>query len=514
LESLARNVHLIRWFVIVVVVVCSPLVAHSVRAQGTDQSHRATTGGEPSGTVEPELVLRPCRLPSPLGEVDALCGELSVAESPEDPEGRRIGLNVVVMPAIEPRQEMVPLFELAGGPGVGVTGSAALYDGPLREHRRHRPVVLVDRRGTGGSNPLRCPDLEAVDPLRPMYPLELVRACRGELVRRASLDHYGTEIAAGDLDRVRAALGYDRIDLWGLSYGTILGQVYMRRFPERVRSAVLVGVAPVDLKTPLYHAAGAQRVLDLLIYECQMDPACNAAFPDLRREWNAVMDRFEKGPVQVTRRDPSTGKTRRVDLHRGPFAEAFRTLLGVTALQREVPLIIHRAAAGDFEPFLSHVQDGPSPFAEGLYLTVACSQGSPRIRPDEIHRFTSGTFLGDYRVREERAACAEWPSSPASERFFEGASADIPVLIMSGEMDHVTPPRFAADLCGRLPRCRMVSVPHLGHGPFDLELWANGDCFDRLALDFFASPVPEALNASCVATMVPPPFNLRVAPER
>lgn len=513
MEPFTRDDQLMRWLAVITVVVGAQVGPATARAQVADGS-RWGVGQNTSPTVEPKLVLRPCRLPSPFGEVEALCGTLTVAEDPEDAEGRKIDLNVVVMPALEPLEEAVPLFELAGGPGVGVTSAAAIYDGPLREYRRHRPVVLVDHRGTGRSNPLRCPELEAVDPLGPMYPLEAVRACRQELVSRASLEHYGTEMVASDLDRVRAALGYDRIDLWGLSYGTILGQVYIRRFPERVRSAVLVGVAPLDLKTPLYHAAGAQRTLDLLFYECQMDPDCNAAFPDLRREWNVVMHRFENGPVLVTRRDPEADDARRVELHKGPFAEALRNLLAVTALQREVPLIIHRAAAGDFEPFLSQVRGGPSIFAEGLYLTVACSQGSSRIQPGEIHRFTSGTFLGDYRVREESAACAEWPSPPAPEHFFEDATVDIPILIISGDMDHVTPPRFAAGLCGRLPQCRMVSIPHLGHGPFDLEMWTNGDCFNRLTLDFYANPVPEALETSCVPTMAPPPFALPPGTER
>jgi pimeloyl-ACP methyl ester carboxylesterase len=496
-----RSDHLKGWLVHLGVVGCALAVPVLARAQ---VPARMVT---PSDAMESALVLRPCHLPSPLGEVEALCGTLSVAEIPESRSGRRIDLNVVVMPALEPREAAVPLFELAGGPGVGVTSNAAIYAGPLQEYRRYRPVVLVDRRGTGASSPLRCPELEAVDPLGPMYPLELVRACREELATKASLDHYGTEIAADDLDRVRAALGFDRIDLWGLSYGTILGQVYMRRFPERVRSAVLVGAAPIDLKTPLYHAAGAQRTLDLLFYECQVDPLCSAAFPNLRRQWNVVMERFESGPVEVNRRDPGTGDTRTVQLQKGPFAEAFRRLLEVAALQREVPLIIHRAAAGDFEPFLSRVHDGPSIFAEGLYLTVACSEGSSRIRPEEIHRFTSDTFLGDHRVSEERAACAEWPSPAAPEHFFEHPAVGVPILVLSGEMDHVTPPRFAADICGRLPRCRLISIPGLGHGPWDLEMWTNGDCFDRIALDFYATPVPEAVDASCVGTMAPPSFS-------
>jgi pimeloyl-ACP methyl ester carboxylesterase len=454
------------------------------------------------------LLLEPCRLQGPIGDFDALCGRLPVPENPGDLAGPQIDLNIVVLPALTPREGAVPLFELAGGPGIAVTVAAGFYAGPGQGYRRHRPVVLVDRRGTGSSNPLRCPELEVGDALAPMYPLEHVRACHAELALRADLDRYGTDVAVGDLDRVREALGYDQIDLWGLSYGTILGQAYLRRFPHRVRSAVFMGVARLDFKTPLYHAASAQRALDLVFYECQMDAACRTAYPGLRSDWQIILQRLDEGPVWLSRDGTVSGEAQTVEIRRGPFAEAFRGLLGVTTMQRQIPLVIDRAAAGDFEPFLSRLPQGTSPFSLGLYLSVACSEGTLHIAPEDIHPLTAGTFLSDYRVNEERAACAEWPATIVTLDSSEVAAAEVPVLILSGEMDHVTPPRFAAELCAGLPLCRMITIPHLAHGPFDLDEWGNGDCLDQLAIDFFANPVPSVLDDSCVATMVPPPFTL------
>jgi pimeloyl-ACP methyl ester carboxylesterase len=473
-----------------------------------DRAGSEAVASDTTGSLE----LEPCQLPSPIGDVEALCGALPVPENPDRPEGRLIELNVVVMPALEPAADAVPMFELAGGPGLPVATDAGIYAGPLLEFRRHRAVVLVDHRGTGGSGPLHCPALEAADPIGPVYPLDLVRACRDELADVADLDHYGSEIAAADIDQVREALGAEQLDLWALSYGTILGQTYLRLYPHRVRSAVFVGVAPLDLKSPLHHAASAQRALDLVLSECQLDAACNRAHPDLRDEWQTLLRRFDEGPIRVSRVNGDTDRADPFKLHKGPFAESFRNLLSVTTSQREVPWIIHRAAAGDFEPFLSRLPQGESPYALGLYLSVSCSQGASRIRPDEIDRFTTGTFLGDYRVMEERAACAEWPTAPAAESFFETPTADVPILVISGEVDHVTPPRFARDLCSSLPSCRMVLVPSLAHVPFDLDNWTNGVCLERLVIEFFADPDSNALDIACVSSMIPPPFALPGGP--
>ncbi len=133
----------------------------------------------------------------------------------------------------------------------------------------------------------------------------------------------------------------------------------MKRYPDRVHRAVLTGFVPLDYRTPLYHAMNAQRVIDLLLFKCQSDSECSAKYPHLRSEWEAVA------------RD-----------HHGPFAEALRAYLGTAAAQRQLPSMIH---SGNFDGMM---RKGGSPFAEGMYLTIACSEGVSRIADADvpIHR--------------------------------------------------------------------------------------------------------------------------------
>jgi pimeloyl-ACP methyl ester carboxylesterase len=430
----------------------------------------------------------------------ALCGTLSVPEDPDRPERRTIRLNVLVLPALEPGRGAVPLFHLEGGPGVAASGAAEFYLGPGSLYRRTRDVVLVDQRGTGESGPLRCPTLERRSPLQDYQPVGEVAACRRTLEGQADLTKYSTSIAALDLERVRAALGYDRIDLWALSYGTRLAQTYLKAFPSRVRSAVLVGFAPLDYKAPLFHAVAAQRVLDLVLDACQLDAQCAARYPDLRREWRSLLERLEAGPVVVA--SPSPGAPA-LEIRRGPFGEALRTLLGTTAGQRRVPALIHRAAQGDFSALLERVPKG-TPGLEGLYLTIACSEGGARITDEDVRRHTAGTFLGDYRVGRERAACAAWRTYAVPESFYAPPTGGVPLLLVSGEMDHVTPPAWAEAFCAAIDSCTLLRVPALGHGPFDLDEWTHGECLDALMQGFYEHP--GHIEADCLREMRPPPF--------
>jgi pimeloyl-ACP methyl ester carboxylesterase len=440
---------------------------------------------------------------------DALCGSLEVAEDPARPDGRRILLPLVVLPAIGGEAGESALFELDGGPGLTTTDSKDFFLGPGRALRRGRDVVLLDQRGTGhGPHALRCPALESRGPLDDDYDPAAVAACRDELARRADLTLYGTWQAAADLDQARAALGYERIDLWALSYGTKAAQVYMKRFPGRVRTAFLIGTVPIDLRTPLFHAAAAQRVLDGVFADCQLDAACRAAYPDLRGEWRRVLERLDAGPVTARLPAADGGEPRTLEIRRGAFGEAFRGLLGTTTDQRNAPRIIHRAAAGDWAPFLAGLRTGPSPFAEGEYLSVECAESAARIAPADVAAATAGTFLGDYRVRGQLGACASWPRAELPPDFFEPArDPGAAVLVLSGEADHVAPPEWSAAVCAALPRCRLLRVPHLGHVPFDLDSWQEGaGCLDRLSLELLERGDAEGVDASCMGAMVPPPF--------
>ena len=447
-------------------------------------------------SAAPAFIVKPC---APAGRSAAVrCGTISVPEDPDASGGRTINLNVIVVQAKHRRPGVSPLFHLDGGPGIAATNVSEFYVGPGNIYRESRDVVLFDQRGTGGSNALRCPAIEHRYPLQDMYTNDEVIGCRDDLSGHADLSQYSTDIAAGDIDRVRRALGYPKIDLWAISYGTRLAQAYMKQFPKRVHRAVLVGFVPLDYRAPLYHAVNAQRVVDLILYECQRDNECSARYPNLRHEWQSLLQSLEQTPVRA---DTASGQ---ILIRRGPFVEALRTFLYTAAAQRQFPFIVHAAASSDFAPFLEILPKGSSLFAEGLYLSIACSEGVARINSADVPRYVNGTFLGDYRVRQELAACANWPAYSVPADFYAAQKTSPPLLVFSGEMDPVAAPEWGFQFCSNLPNCRFMSIPEFGHGPFDLDKWSEGACFDEMTVAFYRQAA--SIDASCVKRMRPPAF--------
>jgi len=426
---------------------------------------------------------QPC--PPPLAKAHARCETVTVAENPAKPAGRTIALNVVVVPAVKKKSGEPPMFHLEGGPGVAGTNAAEFYAGPGSLYREHRDVVLIDQRGTGKSNPLRCPELEKLGPLVEMYPLDEVKACREALEKSADLTQYSTERAADDIEAVRRALGYEKIDLWGLSYGTRLAQVYMKRYPSHVRRVLLAGFVPLAYRTPLSHAINAQRVLDLLFYKCERDAECAAKYPQLRDDWSSMMTSAKAAAVPA-----------------GPFAEAVRNLMGTAASQRKLPSDIHAAHEGHLDQIEKRFAPDTSQFAQGEYFSVVCSEATLRIREGDVPTMTAGTFLGEYRVRQELNACANWTKYDIAPSFYDPPKSGS-VLVMSGEMDATAPPDWAYEFCTKLPHCRVLLFPDLGHGPFDLDQWQHGECWDTIAARFLAT---GRVDDGCLKGMKPPAF--------
>src|SRR5215468_8704741 len=307
----------------------------------------AVTQTQPANAPRQKLALEPCRLPG--WNEDVRCGRYEVYENREAKTGRKISLRVVVAPALGEKAAPDPVFYFAGGPGgsaIDIFSRAG--KGYLAGLRRERDLVFVDQRGTGGSNQLACDlygdrnDMAAF--FGELFASERLRACRAELEKVADLKLYSTPIAMADLDEVRAALGYDKINLYGGSYGTTAALAYLRQYPQQVRTVTLSGVAPPSLKLPLSFGKGVDHALDRLFSDCAADAKCRAAFPNLKADFEAVTKKVEAGPLTFTAVNGFTRSSQQVTMTASAFREYVRVMLYAPEYSRWLPVMLHAAA--------------------------------------------------------------------------------------------------------------------------------------------------------------------------
>jgi pimeloyl-ACP methyl ester carboxylesterase len=453
-----------------------------------------------------KIPLSPCAIPGT--DASMSCGVYEVFEDREARIGRKISLQIAVVPAEAERRKPDPVFMLAGGPGQSATRLAQwMKKSWMRDPARD--FVLVDRRGTGNSNGLDCdllgPGEDLLSVLGNVFEdPEPIRRCRKDLEKRADLRLYTTPIAMDDLDEVRRALGYDRINLVGGSWGTRAALVYIRRHGEHVRAAVLSAPAPIALTAPLFHARDAQRSLDLILDECAADPPCHAAFPEVRKEFKAVLERLAEKPARVSLPGTNGSGGMEVRLTGEAFAEAFRILMYTTAGTRRLPRLIHSASQGDLVPFaqagIAGLQGMLRQIDLGLMLSVVCSEDVPRINPDDIPEMTAGTFLGDARLRTQMTICGDWPRGKVPESYGEPVRSSVPVLVITGNLDPITPPAWGEETVRHLSKGRHITVPR-AHD-------FNSPCVAGIAGSFLHGDPLADLDTSCIAGMSLPPFEL------
>lgn len=433
-------------------------------------------------------------------------GTFKVFENREAGNGRMIELKVVVLHATgtDPRPD--PIFYFAGGPGQAI---ADLYRGWVESGlRTKRDIVLINQRGTGGDNHLQV-EVGTDDDLQTymdtVFQIEAYRNALEELKKNYDLSMYSTSTAMDDINEARIALGYDRINIMGGSYGTRACLVYMRRHPETVRTAVLNGVAPIAFHNPLYHAYGAQRALDLVLTECADDPDCSRAFPNVANEFQAVMDRLKQAPADAMVIHPVTDEEVPVNISWQAFAETLRMMMYSVRGSRSVPLFIHRAYEGDFDAIarqaLIRNRALFKSLAMGMLLCVTCSEDIPYIDPEEIPEAVGDSFFGDFRVRNQMAICEFWPQSKLPKNYGDDVSVPVPTLLLSGILDAVTPPRWGEQAARHLPNSLHVIAPG-AHG-------VGGPCIAELIDRFHDTGSVADLDPSCVKDMKLPPFDLK-----
>jgi len=463
-----------------------------------------------TGAGSATLPLHACRLAGL--DHDAQCGVLERPLDPARPEGTQIALHVVVIPALARQKQPDPVFFFAGGPGQSAVGLAGTAQMLMQRLAQRRDLVLIDQRGTGHSAPLQCdvpaPDealARALDRSREVAALD---ACRAKLEKLpwGDLRFYTTTIAMADADAVRAALGAPQVDLVGISYGTRAALEYLRAYPQRVRRAVIDGVAPPDMVLPASDDVDAAAALDKLFADCAADKACAQAHPALAQRWQALLASL---PRAVDVADPVTGQPTHVTM----TSEAVRGLihqpLYTPAQAAMLPYAIEEAAAGRFGVLLalaSSIGDRPSDLSEGQHFSVVCSEDFPRLPAAPGPAGDTGA-QGLYR-----AACAHWPRGAVPAAFYTIPVSPAPVLLLSGGLDPVTPPRHAERVARALgPKARSVVVANNGHG-------AMGIACMRDAVFRFVGAATDAealaVDAGCAARMPRPPAFAPPLPAR
>ena len=441
---------------------------------------------------------------------DALCGTFRVFENRATRQGRQIDLNIVVLPALRADAKPDPLFFLAGGPGQGAATMAKMIREMYRRVQTDRDIVLVDQRGTGRSNPLNCDSQD--DSLRSIMEteaagMERLKQCMAGY--DADLTQYTTTIAMDDLDDIRAYLGYDQINIYGGSYGTRAGLVYMRQHGDHVRAAVLDGVAPTNMRLPLFFARDAERAFNLLVRDCENDQGCRTAYPDLGDRFRALMARLAKAPPTVRVTHPRTGERGDIRLEARLLANVVVMVLYSPMASALVPAIVARAERDDFQGMLAlaalNDSGGEPNMSVGMQLSVICAEDAPRISPEESKKEISGSLFGEYVMRAQRDACTFWPRGEVDAAYYEPVTSNIPTLVMSGELDPVTPPIWGEETAKHLPASKHLVMPGTGHT-------AGGTgCGMRVIRDFIEAGTTDNLDTTCVAAVTRPAFFLTPA---
>lgn len=452
-------------------------------------------------------LLGPCERPEQAAftsiYAESLCGHVSVFEDRNARQGRKIDLNVMIIPAIDSAVKPDSIFFLAGGPGQAATDIGPALFTRLRGLRMERDIVLVDQRGTGRSNPLTCEaDENLLDSIGTTLDeaeglqLEHLRTCLATYDANPAL--YTTPIAMDDLNEVREVLGYGSINLYGISYGTRAALVYLRRHGSTVRSVILDGVVPLTMSIPGNVALDAQAAFDAMLADCKLQPGCAAAFPGLDAEFHGLIRRLQEAPETVVLTHPRTGKEITFIVEPRLVTRLVRTVLYERTLTSLLPLAIHAAWTRNYQPLvtLAYAFAGEDlKMSTGMMASVLCSEDFRNVNSaNDAPDFDNPVYAA------VKPVCEFWPTGEVPADYFEPVQSDVPVLLASGKLDPITPPVYGIEAAATLTNSQHVIVPGTGH------VTSLQGCMPRVMREFLDDPEPRLLNASCVSDLKRPPF--------
>ena len=454
-----------------------------------------------------ELEFEPCvltaaGLPRP---VEARCATLEVPENPAEHGGRRIELALAWVPA-EGQAEPDPVFFIAGGPGQSARESFPMVAPAFADILRHRHVLLLDQRGTGGSNLLQCPEEDGaswVSRLTPDSPgqlREFAARCRDALEPLADLRFYTTTDAVHDLERVRQAIGARQLNLVGVSYGTRVAQQYAKAHPERVRTLVLDSVVAPEPPLGAEMLENFESALEAQLARCAATPACSEAFGPVGDALGELLGLLHIGSFMPTQfRDATSGEWREATLRTDHLLGVLRMYAYMPLTATLLPLLIAQSTSGDFSTVLALAgmleRDLGNMIAQGMYYSVICSEDADALVPRDPEQAS----LFDDPVVAIQAQCEAWPRGALPADFRAPLTGEIPALLISGEYDPVTPPRYGDQVAAELRHARHVVLRGQAH-----SLLSTG-CMPKLVARFIESADALALDAACLERIAPLP---------
>lgn len=469
----------------------------------------ACAAATPTPTPQPAatIPLSSCQLSAPelSLNISARCGKLAVYENRASPTSRMIDLNIAIVPAASPEPATDPLFFLAGGPGQAATESYPQISFAFNQIHQSRDIVLVDQRGTGKSNPLTC---SAPGPgSENSSNASSLTAWAEDCLKQLDGDprYYTTSIAVQDLDQVRAALGYERINLYGVSYGTRVAQTYLQQFPDHVRAVILDGVVPQTEDLGLNVARNAQHAIDLIFQRCTEDSACQSSFPALNSEFTNLVGSLKIKSVSTNVVHPISGEIQTIEFTHEELANTIRLLSYTSETAALLPLQVHTAQkSADFSllaaQYLIVADQVDQGIANGLNYSVLCSEDVPFYTPAQADQANQGTYMGNLLTDQLFEICKVWPRGEIPADFKEPVRSNAPILMMSGEDDPVTPPSNAETAAKTLTNSLSLVARGQGHNVI------YRSCLPLIAASFMDTATVQGLQAGCLQGLEPMPF--------
>ncbi|MDK2593695.1 alpha/beta hydrolase [Pseudoalteromonas obscura] len=426
-----------------------------------------------------------------------MCGSVSQPLS-KNSSSEKVEIHFAVIPAIKQLHPNEAVLAFAGGPGQSAIEVAAIFARNLKYARENRDIILVDQRGTGKSQLLQCDsgsikeqfafDDQALSFIT--FTQEETNKCKAQL--QVDLSNFTTVAAASDFEAVRIALGYDKLHLYGASYGTRIAQEYLRQYPESVASATLDGVVPMQQSLVAIGDA-IDGALNEVFLDCMADNACLKQYPTLANDYAELIASLKDKPITVKVRHPRTFEEIKLVITESKLRGAVRMALYSHTTRSLIPLVIDSAKRGNYSPLAGLLGNETTlgGIAMGMHSAITCGEDWPNLtEPDRIQY--SQSYFGKMMIESLDAICPIWQVEPVDESFYKPVKTDLPILLLSGGLDPATPPSWAELAMVNLSNAKHLVAPSATHGV------AAQTCANKVIGQFINTLTFSELTTDCL----------------